>query len=73
MKVGTIKCFYRQLAFGFLKPDDGAEDLFFDPSSVDGNLLAEDLCSGFRVTFELGSRDGRPCAVNIKLAAAGYA
>ncbi len=53
--------------FGFIKPEQG-EDLFFHSNDVEG-VEFNSLREGQEVEFEKGQeRDGRPKAVNVKLA-----
>mmetsp|Transcript_18980 Transcript_18980/g.59266 ORF Transcript_18980/g.59266 Transcript_18980/m.59266 type:complete len:116 (+) Transcript_18980:901-1248(+) len=41
-KVGGTACRWNERGFGFIKPDDGSEDLFCHTSSItDGNCLRE--------------------------------
>ncbi len=62
---GTVVFFDR---FGFIAPDDGARDVFVHKNSLIG---VETLQRDQRVSFDLGEgRDGRPCAVNVRLLAA---
>ncbi len=55
--------------YGFIKADQG-EDLFFHSNDVEG-VEFNSLSEGQEVEFEKGQgRDGRPKAVNVKLAEA---
>lgn len=70
MPVATIIKYDDERGFGFLRQDGGDSDLFFHVRQVD-QRLAEDLKAGLRVQFEHGSsRDGRPCAVDVRAAQA---
>lgn len=49
LKEGTVKFFNEQKGFGFIKPENGKEDLFIHVSNIaDGNVLSE----GQKVFFE---------------------
>jgi len=52
--------------FGFIKTEEG--DLFFHRNELEG-VEFNSLSEGQEVEFEKGQgRDGRPCAVKVKLA-----
>ena len=68
MPKGTIKTIMDR-GYGFIKPEQG-EDLFFHRNDVEG-VEFDSLREGQEVEFEKGQgRDGRPRAVNVKLAEA---
>ncbi len=68
MPKGTIKTIMDR-GYGFIKPEQG-EDLFFHRNDVEG-VEFDSLREGQEVEFEKGQgRDGRPKAVNVKLAEA---
>ena len=68
MPKGTIKTIMDR-GYGFIKPGEG-EDLFFHRNDVEG-VEFDSLREGQEVEFEKGQgRDGRPKAVNVKLAEA---
>ena len=54
---GTIKKIMRQKGFGFIKPDDGSEDVFFHRGSLAPRGQIEDLNEGDTVQFQ-----SRKCA-----------
>jgi CspA family cold shock protein len=69
MATGTITAVRPDRGFGFIRPDDGTEDLFFhitqtgwDDSSFDARLVR------LNVTFDVGTdeRNGRTRAVNVR-------
>jgi CspA family cold shock protein len=68
MATGTVKWFNSTKGFGFIKPDEGAKDVFVHVSAVERagiRMLAE----GQRVNFELvKGKDGRMSAENLELA-----
>ena len=66
MPKGTIKKIMDR-GYGFIKTEQG-EDLFFHGNDVEG-VEFNSLNEGQEVEFEKGQgRDGRPKAVNVKLA-----
>lgn len=58
MKSGTVKFFNAEKGYGFVKPDDGGEDLFVHISKLKSAGL-ETLRTGHRVRFESGSFKGK--------------
>ena len=66
MPKGTIKRLMDR-GFGFIKQEDET-DLFFHRNELEG-VEFNSLREGQEVEFEKGQgRDGRPCAVKVKLA-----
>jgi CspA family cold shock protein len=65
MLTGTIKRFYGDRGFGFIRPDDGSDDVFFHVSFTGGVTLAE----RDRVEFEMGidPKTGRERAQAVRL------
>jgi CspA family cold shock protein len=67
MPNGTIKKLIADRGFGFIQTAEGT-DLFFHSSEVQG-VGFSGLIEGRQVEFEKGQgRDGRPCAVSVRLA-----
>jgi cold shock protein len=65
MLTGTIKRFYGDRGFGFIRPDDGSDDVFFHVLVTGGVTLAE----RDRVEFEMGidPKTGRERAQAVRL------
>ena len=67
MPKGTIRRLIADRGFGFIQTVEGT-DLFFHRNDIEGVEFAN-LSEGQEVEFEEGQgRDGRPCAVKVKLA-----
>jgi cold shock protein len=67
MATGTVKWFNSAKGFGFIKPDDGAADVFVHISAVERAGLAN-LAEGAKVTYELEQgRNGKSSAVNLRV------
>ncbi len=69
MAQGTIRSIRSDRGFGFITPDDGANDIFFHNSAVVGRVFDE-LQEGQRVEFDPGTdpRDARRTrATNVRL------
>ena len=57
---GTIKRIVQDKGFGFIKPDDGTEDIFFHRSRLEPGAQFEDLREGDEVSSRRGpARRGR--------------
>jgi cold shock CspA family protein len=63
----VVLVYYRKTGHGWAAPDDGSNDVFLHRSNIKSkrNFLIE----GDRITFEWGSHDGKPCALNIQIVA----
>lgn len=68
-QTGTVKFFNSEKGFGFIKPDDGASDIFVHISAVQASGL-DTLSDDQKVTFETepDNRGKGPKAVNIAIA-----
>jgi CspA family cold shock protein len=62
MSTGTVKFFNDEKGFGFIKPDDGGNDLFVHVSAVEKGSLSTDE----KVSYEIGEGQRGPCAINVK-------
>jgi CspA family cold shock protein len=66
---GRVKWFNHEKGYGFLARDDGQPDIFFHVSAVKAAGLLS-VNEGDRIQFDLGEeRQGRKCAVRLKLMA----
>ena len=64
MATGKVKWFNATKGYGFIKPDDGGEDLFVHHSSIQGEgykSLKEDQS----VTFDVEDGEKGPQATNV--------
>lgn len=61
MSTGTVKFFNESKGFGFIKPDEGGNDLFVHSSEIVVGPLYEDD----KVTFEVGEGQKGPCAIKV--------
>jgi CspA family cold shock protein len=67
MPSGTIKKYNEERGFGFIKPDDGSDDVFFHVSAL---REGDEIVIGKAVTFEVGAdrKTGKSKAVSVDLA-----
>ncbi len=63
---GIVKTFKRDKRFGFIKPDDGGNDVFVHVSAVPGQ---QPLQQGMRVGFDITSdrKTGKDRAANVRI------
>jgi CspA family cold shock protein len=67
MALGTVKWFNATKGFGFIKPNDGGDDVFVHISAVEKSGI-KGLDEGQQVSFDPEKgRQGRTAAVNLKL------
>ena len=68
MVKGTVKWFNTTKGYGFIAPEDGAQDVFVHISALQASGISE-LADGQKVTYELESgKNGKTSAVNLTLA-----
>ena len=65
MAVGTVKWFNATKGFGFIKPDDGGQDLFVHPTEIQMSGYRQ-LAEGQRVEFEVGEGKKGPQATGVR-------
>jgi cold shock protein len=67
MSTGTVKFFNATRGFGFIKPDDGAADVFVHVSALERAGLAS-IVEGQKLSFDVvkDDRSGKTSAVNLK-------
>lgn len=66
MPSGKVKMFNAAKGFGFIKPDDGGDDVFFHVSAL---REGDDVTEEKPVTFEIGKdqKTGKTKAVTVDL------
>ena len=64
MAQGTVKWFNDSKGYGFIKPEDGSNDLFVHHSEIKVSGFAS-LDEGEQVEFEVGQGQKGPCATNV--------
>jgi len=67
MATGTVKWFNYDKGYGFIKPDDGAADVFVHISALSQAGISG-LTDGQKVSFEVSMERGKPAATNLKTA-----
>jgi cold shock protein len=67
MATGTVKWFNAKKGFGFIQPDDGADDVLVHIGAIERSGLIH-LNEGEKVRFEVtpGRQPGKLSAVNIQ-------
>ena len=67
MGTGTVKWFNAQKGFGFIKPDDGSNDVFVHISAVERAGMYQ-LNEGQKVSYDLvkNPKNGKEAAENLK-------
>ncbi len=66
MATGTVKWYNPAKRFGFIKPDDGASDVFVHASALEAAGLFS-LDENQRVQYDLTDSKGKTSAANLKL------
>ena len=67
MATGTVKWFNDSKGFGFIKPDDGSEDLFAHFSAIEGGGF-KTLTENQKVQFDVTTGQKGKQASNIRAA-----
>lgn len=67
MLKGTVKWFNTSKGFGFIKPENGGEDVFVHISALQQAGM-QSLADNQEVEYEIEESRGRKSAVNLKLA-----
>jgi CspA family cold shock protein len=68
MSTGTVKWFNATKGYGFIKPDDGSNDVFLHISDVQRSGL-QDVREGDKLEFDLQrGQQGKISATNLKMA-----
>jgi len=64
---GTVKWFNTTKGYGFIAPEEGAQDVFVHISALQASGISE-LADGQKVTYELETgKNGKTSAVNLTL------
>lgn len=67
MSNGTVKWFNATKGYGFIQPEDGAQDVFVHISALQNSSIS-DLQDGQKVSYELETgKNGKTSAVNLSL------
>ncbi len=69
MNTGTVKFYNSQKGFGFIAPDDGAQDVFVHATALESAGISG-LSDGQKVSFdtEIDSRSGKTAVGKLELA-----
>jgi len=66
MATGVVKWFNPAKRFGFIKPDDGGQDVFVHITALEAAGLSM-LDENQKIQYDLADSKGKPSAVNLKL------
>jgi CspA family cold shock protein len=69
MKTGTVKAFLSDKGYGFIAVEEGGPDFFFHSSAVP-ETQRSNLVRGAKVSFEVGTKRGKPQASAVEVLAA---
>ena len=67
MPTGTVKWFSDEKGFGFIKPEDGSQDLFVHQSAINAQGFRT-LTEGAKVSYETEDGPKGPRAINVQQA-----
>jgi CspA family cold shock protein len=65
MPVGTVKFFNTQKGFGFIRPDDGGQDVFVHVSAVQRAGM-QSLVEGQKLSYEVVTERGKSAASDLQ-------
>jgi CspA family cold shock protein len=65
MPVGTVKFFNTQKGFGFIRPNDGGNDVFVHITAVERAGMGS-LNEGQQVSYEIVTERGKTAASNLR-------
>ena len=65
MAVGTVKFFNSQKGFGFIRPDDGGQDVFVHVSAVQRAGM-QSLVEGQKLSYEVVTERGKSAASDLQ-------
>ena len=67
MQLGTGKVkFFSVRGWGFITPSDGGPDVYLHVSELPGEKGKRWIAEGELVSYEIGIRNGRPAARNVR-------
>ncbi len=66
MKTGTVILYKADRGYGFIRPDDGAANVYVHISALEQAGI-EKLAEGDKLSFDLQTQDEKISATNIKL------
>jgi CspA family cold shock protein len=66
MATGVVKWFNPAKRFGFIKPDDGGQDVFVHITALEAAGLSM-LDENQKIQYDLADSKGKTSAVNLKL------
>ena len=65
MPAGTVKWFSDEKGYGFIRPDDGSNDVFVHHRAIEGEGFRS-LQEGAKVSYEVESGPKGPAATNVR-------
>ena len=65
MPTGTVKLFDVAKGYGFIRPDDGSNDVFVHHRAIEGEGFRS-LQEGAKVSYEVESGPKGPAATNVR-------